>query len=146
MLRTMLGDSAFFRGVRAYYQEHRYGNATADDLRRALERSSGTSLGWFFDQWLRRPGYAELTTSWRYDPSTHRVTLTVEQGARFAPYRIPLTVELRDASGRARRATVQVAAKQSQSIVLPWRVEGEPREVVVDPEGAVLGRIEAKEE
>ncbi|HLL74012.1 MAG TPA: M1 family metallopeptidase, partial [Pyrinomonadaceae bacterium] len=37
MLRRRLGDAAFFRGVRAYYRAHLHGNATTEDLRRALE-------------------------------------------------------------------------------------------------------------
>ena len=41
MLHHELGDSAFFRGIRSYYAAHRHGNAMSDDLRVALERSSG---------------------------------------------------------------------------------------------------------
>jgi aminopeptidase N len=141
MLRGMLGDSAFFRGIRSYYQAHRYSNATTADLRRALEQSSGRPLGWFFDQWLNRPGFAELTTTWHYDAARRRVLLTVVQGDRFGPYRLPLTIELRDSSGRPHLTTVQLAAQKSQSVELPLRVESEPREVTVDPGGEVLGRV-----
>ena len=56
MLRALVGDSAFFRGLRSYYLANRHSTALTDDLRRAVEGSSGRSLGWFFDQWLRRPG------------------------------------------------------------------------------------------
>ena len=97
MLRTLVGDSAFFRGLRSYYLANRHSTALTDDLRRAVEASSGRPLGWFFDQWLRRPGFAEVTTSWRYDASQRRVIATVEQGARFGAYRFPLTVAISDA-------------------------------------------------
>jgi aminopeptidase N len=138
MLRSMVGDSAFFRGVRAYYAAHRDGNARTDDLREALERSSGRPLGWFFDQWLRRPGFAELATHWRYDSASHRVSLYVEQGVRFAPYRFALAVEVRDADGRAHRVTVSVAAERSQRIVLPLRLDAPPRALVMDPDVQLL--------
>ena len=138
MLRSMLGDSAFFRGVRAYYLAHRDGNARTDDLPVALERSSGRPLGWFFDQWLRRPGFAELTTRWRYDAVRHRVTLDVGQGVRFAPYRFPLAIDVRDAAGRVHRVTVQVAAVHAQTIVLPLPLTAPPRELVLDPDVQLL--------
>ena len=35
MLRTLVGDSAFFRGIRDYYAAHRDGNALTDDLMHA---------------------------------------------------------------------------------------------------------------
>src|SRR5437762_11263625 len=99
MLRAALGDSAFFRGLHRYYDRYRNGNALTDDFRRELEAASGTPLGWFFDQWLRRPGFPELTTSWTYDAAAKRVTLSITQAARFGSYRFPLTVDIRTAAG-----------------------------------------------
>src|SRR5207253_2885049 len=96
MLRTTLGDSAFFRGLHRYYDRYRNGNALSDDLRRELEAASGRPLGWFFDQWLRRPGFPELTTSWTYDAVAKRVVVSITQGARFGSYRFPLTIDIRE--------------------------------------------------
>ena len=138
MLRAQLGDSVFFRGIRTYYQRHRHGNALTDDLRRALEEASGGELQWFFDQWLRRPGFAELTTSWSYDPARRRVIVDVRQGTRFAPFRFPLTVEVRAADGRAQRATVQVPAQAQSRLELPLEVGVRPERVVFDPDVELL--------
>src|SRR5256886_15296635 len=90
MLRSTLGDSAFFRGLHGYYNRYRNGNALSDDLRRELEASSGTRLGWFFDQWLRRPGFPELATSWTYDAAAKRVIVSITQGTRFGSYRFQI--------------------------------------------------------
>lgn len=144
MVRGLLGDSAFFRGVREYYLAHRHGNASTDDLRRALEHASGESLAWFFDQWLERPGYPTFTTRWRYDPELRRVTLDVEQSTRSAPFRFLLTVEVHDASGRSLRTTVPVAARRSQRIILPLRLDAAPRTLLVDPDVQLLASITAR--
>jgi aminopeptidase N len=40
MLRSRLGDDAFFSGIRDYYEAHKHSTATSEDLRRAL-RSLG---------------------------------------------------------------------------------------------------------
>ena len=139
MLRALVGDSAFFRGLRSYYLANRHSTALTDDLRRAVEGSSGRSLGWFFDQWLRRPGYAEVTTSWRYDTGQRRVVATISQGTRFGAYRFPLTVAIVDGSGRERRATIDVPAAGTATITVPMDVDGAPRTVTFDPDVRVLG-------
>src|SRR5207247_11476373 len=118
MVRTRLGDSAFFRALHGYYDRYRNGNALSDDLRRELEASSGTRLGWFFDQWLRRPGFPELTTSWTYDAAAKRVVLSVTQAARFGSYRFPLTVDIRTAAGRRVRTRVAVSAQATTRVPL----------------------------
>jgi len=141
MLRTVVGDSAFFRGVRSYYAKHRHGTALTDDLRREVEAASGAKLGWFFDQWLRRPGFVELTAGWRYDPKERRVTLSLAQGGRFPPYRFPLTVEVVDSDGATRRATVEVPAERRTEVQLPLALAGRPRRVTFDPDVELLARV-----
>jgi aminopeptidase N len=138
MLRRMLGDSAFFGGIRAYYTKHRHANARTDDLRAELEATSGRDLGWFFDEWLRRPGYVEVTSKWRYDRGTHRVSLEVAQGTRFPPYRFPLTVRVTDASGVARRVTVDVPASPKVRLELPLDLSAAPQRVELDPDVSLL--------
>ena len=144
MLRALVGDSAFFKGIRSYYLAHRHSTALTDDLQRAVEDASGRALGWFFDQWLRRPGYAEVTTSWRFDAEQRRVVATVAQGSRFGHYRFPLTVAVTDANGRERRATIDVPAATTATIVVPLDVDAAPRAVAFDPDVRVLGTFQTR--
>jgi aminopeptidase N len=108
------------------------------DLQRAAERAHGRALGWFFDQWLRRPGFAEVATSWRYDASARRVILQVRQGDRWPPYRFPLTVAIRDADGTERRTIVEVEASREQRITLPIALDRAPAELLIDPDADLL--------
>jgi aminopeptidase N len=139
MLRDVVGDSAFFRGVRTYYRAGRHGTAVTDDLQREMEAESGQDLRWFFDQWLRRPGYVEATTSWRHDGGAGKLVLTIEQSARFGAYRFPLTVALRAADGSEQRVRVEVPAERRAEIELPMAVAARPAAVVIDPDVKVLG-------
>ena len=140
MLHRMLGDSAFFGGLRAYYAEHRDGSALTGDLRRALEQSSGRQLGQFFDQWLRRPGIAEPTIGWAYDSSTAQVTVLVLQDSSRA-YALPLSVELTDATGARRRVEIDVPASPRAELTLPARFVARPVSIVLDPDLFLLARI-----
>jgi aminopeptidase N len=109
-----------------------------------MERSSGQTLDWFFEQWLRRPGYPELGVTWSLDPSSQQVTLDITQAARYGAYRFPLTVELRDAAGVARREKVVVPAETHVQLTLPlgatnFRAVG----LTADPDVELLARIDA---
>jgi aminopeptidase N len=60
-LREKVGDDPFFRIMRDWAAEHRYGNVTTAQFVALAERDSGTDLGHFFDVWLHPP---EKPTSW----------------------------------------------------------------------------------
>ena len=110
MLRTQVGDSAFFRALRAYYADHRNSTALTADLQSAMETTSGQKLDWFFDQWLRRPGYPEIDARWRYDTQTHEAMIDVRQSSRFGTYRVPLLVGIVDSLGGEHRAMLPLPA------------------------------------
>jgi hypothetical protein len=56
-LRSYMGDSAFFQGLRYYLSEYSFKDASSDDLKNALEESSGQSLDNCFTDWMDTPGY-----------------------------------------------------------------------------------------
>jgi aminopeptidase N len=142
MARALLGDSAFFRSVRRYYLAHRHGTAITDDLRVAFEDVSGRDLRWFFDQWLRRPGYPEVATTWSYDRTARRVYLVVQQRPRFGNFRFPLVVEIERADGAVVRATVEVPAAPNTHLELPLALDASPRRVTLDPDAQLLAVLD----
>lgn len=144
MLRRSLGDSAFFRGLRIYFHAHEYGNATSADLQHALEQSAGQPLRAFFDQWLRRPGYPEVTVTWSYDAAAHAVQVRVAQGDRFGYFHVPLVLEWRDAGGHVQRATVDVAAAAETTVTIPLTLGSPPATMVADPDVSLLVRLHVK--
>ena len=52
MLRRLVGDDAFFAGVRSFYEQWKFRKAGTDDFRRAMEQTSGRDLERFFETWL----------------------------------------------------------------------------------------------
>ena len=110
-------------------------------MRTSAERESGKDLGWFFDQWLWRPGYPELDTQWSYDPREQRVYLQIAQRRRFGNFRLPLVVELVRRNGSVLRATVEVPAQQSSRVVVPIDLDAPPARVILDPDADLLAAI-----
>ena len=141
MLHREVGDSAFFRGIRSYYAAHRHGNAVSDDLRVALERSSGRSLAQFFDQWLRRPGYAQPSLGWAYDARSGTVSVFALQDGRFGAFALPLTVVVNEGDDATRRLVVDIPAEPRATVPLPGRFARRPVSLTFDPDSTLLARI-----
>ncbi|GII77843.1 metallopeptidase [Sphaerisporangium rufum] len=55
VLRGRIGDDTFFRLLRAWTGEHRYGNATTEQFIALAEKMSGKQLDDLFDAWLYQP-------------------------------------------------------------------------------------------
>jgi aminopeptidase N len=51
-LRELLGDTAFWAGIRRYTTEHVGRSVTTEDFRAAMEQASGNDLRAFFDRWV----------------------------------------------------------------------------------------------
>ncbi|CAJ0763078.1 15809_t:CDS:10 [Entrophospora sp. SA101] len=60
MLSDHLGENIFLSGVRKYLKSHEYGNASTDDLWKALSEESGIDVGKFMTGWTRVVGYPVL--------------------------------------------------------------------------------------
>jgi aminopeptidase N len=141
MLRGEIGTDAFWQGIRAYYQRHRDGNATTDDLRLAMEQAAHTDLRWFFDQWLKRPTSPSLDGGWTYDAAAKQIRITVAQTQNGDAYRLPLDFGISTAASTAaapsamRVERLQMNAKQATFTIAS---ESEPAAVVIDPDTWLL--------
>ncbi|HEY3836212.1 MAG TPA: M1 family aminopeptidase [Bryobacteraceae bacterium] len=63
-LNYILGEAAFRRGLQIYLAEHKYGNATWQDLIDAFQSASGRNLAAWSDRWIRHRGMPRIDTSW----------------------------------------------------------------------------------
>src|SRR5262249_42050699 len=106
------------------------GNASTNGFRRVMEEQSGQDLQWFFDQWLRRPGWPQVRSTWKYDPAAHTLTVDLEQTQPGEPYRLPLEISIGDRTEKRELKT----RRQSFQFPLPKA----PESVTVDPNFWVL--------
>ncbi len=51
-LRELIGDEAFWAGIRRYTNDHFGKSVTSEDVRAAMEQASGKDLRAFFDRWV----------------------------------------------------------------------------------------------
>jgi len=136
MLRGLIGDAAFWTGIRDYYRSFRDANATTADFRRTMEQASGQELAWFFDQWLTRGGFPNLRARWSYDAPAKQLRLDVEQLQPGPPFRLPIELAV-DVEGDPRPRLERIEVRE-QHETLTLSLDRRPKSVVLDPRTYVL--------
>jgi len=91
MLRNKIGDSLFWKGLRTFYQEYKYSNASSDDFIASIEKTSGQDLQLFFNQWLRRSKMISIKATTK--KKCRKRILIIEQVQKQA-YEFPLDIEI----------------------------------------------------
>ncbi|GGH68721.1 M1 family metallopeptidase [Phaeocystidibacter marisrubri] len=102
MLRTILGDEAFFEGLRVYLEDNRYQSVEIHNLRLAFEKVSGLDLNWFFNQWFLAKGHPILQIEHKYDRESGQQIMTVTQTQDLSEvplYRLPVQVDVHTSLG-----------------------------------------------
>jgi hypothetical protein len=107
MLRRLVGDDAFFRGLRRFYEGARFRNVGTDDFRLVMEDASGRPLGRFFERWIFSSRLPRLDFTYRIDDDA--VVLQVDQAGDV--FDLPLMVTLHYADGRTADIVVPVTER-----------------------------------
>jgi aminopeptidase N len=95
MLRNVVGDSAFFKGLNLYLTTNKFKNGEAHQLRLALEETGGKDLNWFFNQWYFGNGHPKVTVDYAYDEAAKKVSVTIRQiQSADNIFKIPLTIDV----------------------------------------------------
>ena len=80
-LVAYVGREPFLAGLREYFADHAYGNATFDDLVGALEKSSGRDLSSWGAQWLKTTGLNILRPEFEVADGKFTSFAVVQEGA-----------------------------------------------------------------
>ncbi|MEP6747340.1 MAG: M1 family aminopeptidase [Bacteroidota bacterium] len=102
MLRGILGDSIFFRGLRQYLNDPIVKNkfATTIDLERNLEQVSGKNLKTFFQKWIYGEGYPNYNCTWTQN-SNHWIKVQMNQTTSdpsVSFYDMPVQLQFKNSS------------------------------------------------
>ena len=114
MLRRFIGDTAFFEGLRTFYDEGRFRKSSTDDLRRAMEATSGKSLERFFDGWIYGSALPRLSLTYRVEAGgdNGQIVLKVDQIGEL--FDLPVTVVLQYVDGPPVEAILKVSDRTTE--------------------------------
>jgi hypothetical protein len=138
MLRRLLGDDAFFAGLRRFYADRRYQKAGTEDLERALEAESGRVLDRFFERWIYGTDIPRIKYSTTL--GNGMVNVRFEQAADLV-FDLPVTVTLTYANGRTMDVVVAVTEAVVERAIPTTDLV---RQVQVNRDSAAVAEFEEK--
>ena len=140
MLRRFVGDQAFFDGLRRFYADWRYRKAGTDDLRIAMESTSGCNLERFFERWIYNATLPSATLATRVEngPNGPRLAIRVEQKQQEV-FDFPLTLTLSYSDRPAATVTIPISDRVTETTV---PLAGTLRDAEVDRNDGLLADIQ----
>jgi len=134
MLRTYLGDAAFFKGLNIYLKTNAFKTGEAQQLRLALEEASGQDLNWYFNQWYYGAGNPNLNISYKWDDASKTETVYLQQTQNGKAFILPFAVDIY-AGGKKERHKVWM---RDMADTLTFAVGQKPDLVNVDGDKVLI--------
>jgi hypothetical protein len=146
MLRTVMGDDNFMKLLAAVPQKYAWQSISTDDFHKVAEDIHGSSLNYFFQQWIESSGAPEITakfTELRVQQAHvaagetqpgFRVMGTITQDLEL--FRMPVTLHI-ETDGNPEDKDIEVVGTSSEFSVDTF---GKPRPdgITIDPKGKLL--------
>ncbi|HTW03199.1 MAG TPA: aminopeptidase N [Streptosporangiaceae bacterium] len=145
-----VGRENFLAGLRHYFDQHAWGNATLGDLLAPLEQTSGRDLSDWSKKWLETAGVNTLRPEYRVDDDGRITQFAVVQEAPAShpvlrPHRIAIGLYDRDNSGLTRRHRVEIDVDGERTEVPELVGWGHPDLVLVNDDDLTYAKIRLDE-
>ncbi|HKL48282.1 MAG TPA: M1 family aminopeptidase [Desulfuromonadales bacterium] len=142
MLRTRLGDNAFFEGLR-HLAKNRMGLETSwEDIRSSFETVSNEDLSVFFNQWLTRDKGPKLSLTGIKNVRGKKgwtVSGTIVQKPPYYDLDVPLGLESRDGE------TISVQSLKGSEKSFSMTTTSPPQALRLDPQVQLFRELHAEE-
>ena len=130
MLREHVGEEAFRRAMRAFYEEHALRHVRGVDFFEAVEEASGEDLDWFYETWfegVNRLDYGIGDVNVEQEGDEFVTTVEV---LRLEDAWMPVTIRMGEEN-------VELRSRERRQMVT-FRTSTRPTEVVLDPDFELL--------
>jgi len=137
MIRHVLGDENYFTAIRQYYADYAYSTALTPDLQAEFEAVYGSSLDWFFNEWVYGIGRPQYFWSWGMEGKELKVNVSqVQSGDVFV---MPIDIRVSDFNGNSKTFTVFNDQKSQTFLIDVGEID--VLTVEFDPENWILKYI-----
>ncbi|MEN0057984.1 MAG: aminopeptidase N [Bdellovibrio sp.] len=99
MMQTIVGRKGFRKGMDEYFKRHDGQAVTTEDFAAAISEPNGKDFTQF-KKWYSQAGTPQVRVLEKYDGTTQKYHLTLEQTGLPEAFHIPLLIELLDSQGR----------------------------------------------
>jgi aminopeptidase N len=140
MLRNIVGETNFQKGIRAYYSKFFNANATTDDFRNEMEKASGEDLKAFFKQWLYQPINPTINGTWDYDVKSKKITIQLSQTQKGdLLFNLPIEIGYFKKGSTSPIILKMTFNKKQQTQT--FNIADEPDKVDFDPRNVLLSEV-----
>jgi hypothetical protein len=143
MLRRLMGDDAFFAGLRRFYSTWRFRKAGSDDLRAAMEAESGLDLGRFFERWIYADGVPDVLYSTTVEETGAGPAAVVRFAQVGDVYDIPVTVTVECGGKPPVDVLVKIRDREAEARI---PLSGALKKIEINRDSAALGRFTSTRE
>ena len=140
MLRTYVGDEAFFESLKVYLTDNAYKNTEISDLRKAFEEVTGEDLNWFFNEWFLASGHPIVRFEQDYNAENKELTIKIIQKQDFEKYplyKLPIKVDIYSKKGVVREL---VWADEEEEVIVLKNIDNAPYLVNIDATKTLLAK------
>jgi aminopeptidase N len=134
MLRGVVGDQAFFKGIKAFIDQYGWKSASSEDFRKSMEQASGQDLRYFFIQWLESTGSPEFKLSYTVFRTQKGFRVVGKVSQDMDTFRMPVDLRI-ETEGNPEDKKVEVVGTSSEFSIDTF---GRPRLVTLDPNHKIL--------
>jgi len=124
MLRDILGDEEFKASISHYTNHHAFSEVETSEFLASIQKATGQSLDWFFDQWIYRGGEPYYEVNWSAIKSAageDQTVIYVKQVHQLNEltglFKMPITFEVHYIDGSFDRKTQWLENEYSEVII-----------------------------
>ena len=134
MLRSVVGDANFKKGLHAFIDKYSWQSANSEDFRKVMEQVSGQDLRYFFIQWLDSSGSPEFKLEYTVFRTQQGFRVVGKVNQDLDTFRMPVDLRI-DTEGNPEDKVVEVTGTSSEFSVDTF---GKPRKLTLDPKHVLL--------
>jgi aminopeptidase N len=134
MLRSVVGDENFKKGLKGFLDKYSWQSASSDDFRKVMEAASGQELRYFFIQWLESSGSPEFKLEYTVLRTQHGFRVVGKVNQDLDTFRMPVQLRI-ETEGNPEDKTVEVTGTSSEFSLDTF---GKPKKVTIDPNHVLL--------
>jgi aminopeptidase N len=138
MLREMMGEPNFRKGIQSYYKKYLNANASTANFRFEMEQASGSDLRSFFSQWLYQEGMPKIKGTWTWDSKKKELKIRLEQ-IQVNAFSFPLEIGI--VNNEKQNPEIRKVIMNERQSTVTFPAETKPASVVIDPRTVLLAEF-----
>jgi hypothetical protein len=137
MLRDILGEEVFFRGLKEFHRRYKYGAASTKDFVKTIEEISGRDLTVFFKSWFDSYVLPEVKVTHSVFKREGEYILRLNVNQLQELFVFPLWIEWTE-SGKKVKKRLIIDEKEEE---FEFGLQGKPERIRINPHKAVPGKF-----